>query len=251
MKKGIYVISLTMAVMLGMTACGNVIPDMTDAQMQAVGEYAAITLMKYDVDHRSRLVDLELVAQAEAERREQAEAEALRREQEAAASQEEAGMRPTENTPVIGPDGLPEESNPISMEEVLNLPEGVTITYREMVVCDSYPEENVSFFSMSASDGKRFIVLKFDLYNGSGQDQPIDILSQGVTFNIVANGNYTRRALTTMLADDITCYNDTVAAGSSVELVAVMEAENSVADNVSALGVTLRSDTKTHTAQFF
>ena len=251
MRKKICTISLAMAVMLGMTACGNAIPDMSDAQMQAVGEYAAITLMKYDIDNRSRLVDLELVAEADAKRQAEAEAEALRREQEAAAAQEEAGgMRPTEDTPVIGVDGMPEKE-PITMEEVLNLPEGVTITYREMLVCDSYPEEDGSFFSMSASDGNRFIVLKFDLYNGSGQDQAIDILSQGAAFNIVANGNFTRRALTTMLADDITSYKNTVAAGSSVELVAVMEAESSVADNVSSLGLTLRSDTKTHTAQFF
>ena len=251
MRKKFCAISLAMAVMLGMTACGNAIPDMTEADMQAVGEYAAITLMRYDIDQKSRLVDLELVAQAEALRREQAEAEALRQEQEAAAAQEEAGMRPTENTPVIGTDGLPEEIKPISMEEVLNLPEGVTITYREMLVCDSYPEADGNFFSMSASNGNRFIVLKFDLYNGSGQDQYIDILSQGAVFNIIANGNFTRRALTTMLADDITSYKDTVAAGGSVELVAVMEAESSVADNVSSLGITLRSDTKTHTAQFF
>lgn len=251
MRKRVCTISVAMAVILGMTACGNAIPDMTEAEMRAVSEYAAITLMRYDVDHRSRLVDLELVAQADAERREKEEAEALRQEQEAAAGQEEAGgMRPTEDTPVIGADGMP-EGNPITMEEVLNLPEGVTITYREMLVCDSYPEEDGSFFSMSAGNGNRFIVLKFDLYNGSGQDQAIDILSQGAAFNIVANGNYTRRALTTMLTDDITSYNDTVAAGSSVELVAVMEAESSVADNISSLGLTLRGDTKTHTTQFF
>lgn len=249
MRKKVCVISLLMVVMLGMTACGNAIPDMTEAEMQVISEYAAVTLLKYDVDHNSRLVDLELVAQADAKRQAQAEAEALRREQEAA--QEEAGgMRPTEDTPVIGADGMP-EGNFITMEEALNLPEGVTITYREMLVCDSYPEEDADFFSMSASDGNRFIVLKFDLYNGSGQDQTIDILSQGAVFNIVANGNFTRRALTTMLGDDITSFKDTVAAGSSVELVAVMEAESSVADNVSSLGLTLRNDTKTHTAQFF
>lgn len=249
MRKKVCVISVAAAVMLGMTGCGNAIPDMTEAQMQAVSEYAAITLLKYDVDHKSRLVDLELVAQAEAERRAQAEAEALRREQEAA--QEEAGgMRPTEDTPVIGTDGVPEAA-PITMEEVLNLPDGVTLTYREMLVCDSYPEGDDSFFSMSASAGNRFIVLKFDLFNGSGQDQSIDILSQGAAFNIVANGTFTRRALTTMLTDDITSFKDTVAAGSSVELVAVMEAESSVADNISSLSLNLRNDTKTHTAQFF
>ena len=46
---------------LGMTACGNEIPDLTEAESQRVGEYAAVTLLKYDANHRSRLVDPEIV----------------------------------------------------------------------------------------------------------------------------------------------------------------------------------------------
>ena len=59
MRKKVCMISMAAAVTLGMTACGNAIPDMTEAQMQAISEYAAITLLKYDVDHKSRLVDLD------------------------------------------------------------------------------------------------------------------------------------------------------------------------------------------------
>lgn len=248
-KGKFYIISMSVIMALGLTACGNVIPDMNEAEMRTVGEYAAITLMKYDTNHSSRLVDLELVAQVEAQRRAQAEAEALRRAEEAAA-QETAGMRPTEDTPVIGTDGIP-ESEPISMEEALNLPEGVSIAYREMMVCDSYPEEDGGYFSMTAGAGKRFIVLKFDIYNGSGQDQSIDLLSQGPVFNVTANGDFTRRALTTMLMDDLTIYKDTVAAGASIETALVVEVESSVANSLSSLGLTLKNDSKTYTAQFF
>lgn len=244
-----YIISLTMALALGLTACGNAIPDMTDAEMRAVGEYAAITLMKYDTGHRSRLVDLELVAQAEAQRRAQAEAEALRREQEAAA-QEESGMRPTENTPVIGTNGMP-ESAPVSMEETLGLPEGVSITYREMAVCDSYPDADGGFFSLTAGEGKRFLVLKFDLYNGSGQDQNIDLLSQKIIYNVTANGSVTRNALTTMLMDDLTVYKDTVTAGAGIETVLVVEMESSVADSLSSLSLNVKNDSRTYAVQLF
>lgn len=249
MRKKICMILLAMVMTFGMTACGNAIPDMTEAQMQAIGEYAAVTLMKYDVNHRSRLVDLELVAQEEEKRREQAEAEALRREQEAAA-QEEAGMRPTENTPVIGTDGIP-ESAPISMEEALNLPEGVTISYREVVVCDSYPEGDESFFSLSATQGNKLLVLKFDLYNGSGQEQSIDILSQGAVFRVTANGDVKRNVLRTMLLDDLTSYKDTLAAGTGAETALVVEVQDSVADNLSSLSLELKNDSKTYVGQFF
>lgn len=249
MKNRVCIISLSMAMMLGMTACGNAIPDMSAADMQAVGDYAAITLMKYDISHRSRLVDLELVAREEARRQEQAAAEALRREEEAAA-QEGAGMRPTEDTPVIGADGVPEQG-PASIEEVLELPEGVTVTYKEMVACDSYPDGEENFFSMSATGGNRFLVPKFDLYNGSGQDQYIDILSKGAAFKVTANGSVTRRALTTMLMDDFPNYKDTVAAGSTVEVVVVVEMESSVTDNVSSLSLNLSNNSKTYAVQFF
>lgn len=251
MKGKCYFILMTMTVALGLTACGNAIPDMSEAEMQAVGGYAALTLMKYDTGHRSRLVDLEVVAQVEEQRRAQAEAEALRRELEAASQENEgAGMRPTEDTPVIGTNGVPEAA-PISMEEALCLPEGVSITYREMEVCDSYPDENGGFFSMSAGDGNRFIVLKYDLYNGSGQDQSIDLLSQGAAFNVTANGSFTRRALTTMLMDDLTIYKDTVAAGASIETVLVVEVERSVADSLISLSLSLKNDSKTYTVQYF
>ena len=44
-----------------MTACGNEIPDLTEAESQRVGEYAAVTLLKYDATLRSRLADPEIV----------------------------------------------------------------------------------------------------------------------------------------------------------------------------------------------
>ena len=53
--------ALLCAMMLSMTACGNEIPDLTEEESQRVGEYAAVTLLKYDANNRSRLVDPEMV----------------------------------------------------------------------------------------------------------------------------------------------------------------------------------------------
>ena len=53
--------ALLCAMMLSMTACGNEIPDLTEEESQRIGEYAAVTLLKYDANNRSRLVDPEVV----------------------------------------------------------------------------------------------------------------------------------------------------------------------------------------------
>ena len=248
MKRKFLTIPLVMAAVLGMTGCGNVIPDMSADEMQAIGEYAAITLMKYDVHHRSRLVDLELVAQAEAEAKAKAEAEALAQAEAAAKEQEESGMRPTDNTPVVGSEGIVTAPS-VTMEEILNLPEGVSITYRETEICQSYPEGSENFFTLSSTEGTQLFVLYFELHNESGHDQYIDLLSQGMNLRVTVNESYTRRALTTMLLNDITSYMDTLAAGARVEVVAVVEVENSIANNVSSIKLELKDGTNTYTDQ--
>ena len=237
MKRKFFAIPLVMAVVLGMTGCGNVIPDMTADEMQAIGEYAAITLMKYDAGHRSRLVDLELVAQAEAKAK----------EEEQAKEQEQSEMRPTDNTPVIGGGSTATAPN-VTMEEILGLPEGVTITYRETKICESYPENNEGF-GLTSTSGTQLFVLSFDLHNGSGQDQYIDLFSQNINLKVTVNGNYSRRALPTMLLNDITSYMDTIAAGTNVEVVAVVEVENSIAGNVSSIKLELKDESNTYIDQ--
>ena len=54
-NKNIVCGALLCTMMLSMTACGNEIPDLTEEESQRVGEYAAVTLLKYDANNRSRL----------------------------------------------------------------------------------------------------------------------------------------------------------------------------------------------------
>ena len=247
MKRKWKAVCLLMAAALTLAGCGNAIPEMTDEEMQAVGEYAAITLLKYDANHRSRLVDLEVVAQAEAEEKARAQAQAQAKEQ---AGQEEAGgMRPTEDTPVIGADGTQESAAPATMEEILKLPEGMTITYRENEICESYPRGSENAFAISATAGNQLLVLHFDLYNGSGQDQDLDLISLGLNLKVTVNDSYTRRALTTMLPGDLVCYRNTVAADATVEVAAVIEVPTDMAGNVSSLKINLKNESDACTIQ--
>lgn len=69
-NKNIVCGALLCTMMLSMTACGNEIPNLTEEESQRVGEYAAVTLLKYDANNRSRLVDPEMViAKLERKRR--------------------------------------------------------------------------------------------------------------------------------------------------------------------------------------
>lgn len=239
--KKVTVLASMMAVMLGMSGCGNAIPDMTETEMQSVGEYAAVTLMKYDANHRSRLVDLALLEKPQ-QPEEEAPAEAASEE-----NKEETGMRPTADTPISGE----AQTAALQLEEVLELPEGVSLTYREITVCDSYPDSEADYFSLTATAGKKLLVVGFDLSNGSGQDQEIDLLSKKPVLNFTVNGEYSRRALTTMLMDDVTTYSNTLPSGSTEQVVAVIEVEESMAENITSLSLKAKNDSKVCTIQLF
>ena len=67
MKSGLSrkIISLAMAGALLLGGCGSEIAEMTDEQQAQVGEYAAFAMLRYDAEHRSRLVDYSEVEAAD------------------------------------------------------------------------------------------------------------------------------------------------------------------------------------------
>lgn len=224
---------------LSLTGCGeNQIPDLTDEQLQIVGEYAAITLMKYDSNHRSRLVDYTDMLLAP---------EPVPEVTPTPTPQEPAGMDPVDDTPVIGPSGG--TSNVYTMAEVLELPEGVSVQYVGAEFHDKYPEGDVVGFALTAAAGKKLLVLNFSLTNAGEQDAAIDLLSKDAEFRITVNGDYTRKVLPTILENDLSTYMGTVPGAGSVGTVLVIEVDASVEGNLSSISFDLKNGEKAYTIQ--
>ncbi len=219
--------------MTGLTGCAeNQIPDLSGDEIQAVGEYVALTMMKYDINHRSRLMDLAVLEEAGSVPEGPAE------------TQEPSGMAPVDDTPVVDSAGKEEQAVvSYSLEEVMGLPEGLEVTFTGQEVHDSYPEGE-DFFSLNASEGKKLMVLHFSIANTGEQEQRLDILNSETIFQITVNETYSRRALTTMLLDDMATYVGTVSAGGSVDTVLVIELESGMAENVSSVSMNVKSEEK-------
>lgn len=228
------------AVMLGsilLTGCGNMIPDMTEEEEQAVGEYAAMVLLKYDANHRSRLVDLSLIEESE---------EKDNKTEEPAVTPPPVINEEASSTPVI--DHAEEtQSSVSSISQFFGLPDSMTISYKDMKVCDSYPEDGQTdgFFSLDASNGKKLLVLEFEMTNNSGAEQSVDILDQNSACKITVNGSYTRTALMTMLTNDLSTYKGSVGAGETQNVVLLIEIDLETADAISDISLTLKNDTDT------
>lgn len=239
-----------MMIATGLTGCGNSIPDMTQEQMAQVGEYAAITLLKYDANHRSRLVDAETV---EAYDRKMQELEALKAQLEQQ-KQETApeGMKPVEDTPTVELNGETASKNMIqSLAESLTVPDGVEINYTGYKTCDTYPEDGSAgkYFTLDASAGKKLLVLEFAVENKSAASASVDFFSKTAVFSVDAGEGKKYSAMTTMLLDDLSTYVGTIPAGGTQKLVLLFEVDESAAKNMKDVQLYLREESQTSTIQ--
>lgn len=238
---GLTAAALCMGLCLGLAGCGeNMIPELTDSEMQTIGEYAAITLMKYDASNRSRLVELppepvpEIPAQTEPE--------------ESPVPEEPSGMGPVDDTPITDMTG---EEDPGSMEEVLGLAEGLSVSYVDAEICDKYPhDEEIGGLAVSASEGKKLLVLRFRFTNNTEQEQSVDIASQKeLSFRITVNGDYRRNAMTVLLLDDMTSLRESLPAGESTEAVLIIEMELGSMEDISSISLNLKNAEKAYAIQ--
>lgn len=241
-KKGAVCGALLCAMALSMTACGNVIPDLTEEESQRVGEYAAVTLLKYDANNRSRLVDPEIVIA----KLEKDAAKEARRQENAQTEEKPAGTTASEiESPVA------QEDITASLEEFFGLAEGVTLTYRDYSLADSYPEDGSTddYFALDASAGKKLLVLNFELTNGTAGEENIDFLSTASRYIITVNDSIRGNALTTMLPNDMSTYAETLAPGETQGLVLLLEVNEDVANAIQNISLHLKNASNEYTIQ--
>lgn len=240
------------AAMLVMSGCGDSFPELSDEEAEAIGEYAAITLLKYDANSRSRLVDLaeETSSSKESiETEQQPEAEAPPESEENVLEQESEQPKQEETVPTV--DISESQQSADSMEQFLELPENVSVSYIGYDCLQTYQEKDNSYFVVEAAAGKTLLVLKFAITNQTSASQEINLLARGDAYHVTVNGEYTRSALPTMLSNDMLTYKETLGAGITKETVLLIEVEEAYASTIQNISLNLKNESKTYTIHLF
>lgn len=251
MKKKIVATLLT-GMALIMTGCGNAIPDMTDDQLQAVGEYTAMLLLSHDVNYRSRLVDVETLVTEEIEEPADPEIPQETPAPKETPAPENVGMDPTENTPVVDLTGGQgnEGQSEVSMEEALGLSGQFTLAYTGHEIVDSYPQDAVSeeYFTVDAEDGNQLLVLHFTLRNQGDGTETANTMGQSLLVRVSVNG-ITNLTLTTLLENDLMLYKEDLNPGEAREVVFLAEFETQSLQDVASVEINVKNGDKNATIQ--
>lgn len=232
---------------LSLTGCAeNQIPEVSDEQMAEIKNRVAVAVMKYNMGRKSRLVDLSKYSDPETLPGEMPD--------------KPQGMDPVEDTPVIDTTGngetkptAPGESGnqqvSYRLEEVLGLPEGVTVSFENQEICDNYGlegEEDIGFFMGASSESKKLLVLHFQMTNTTAEEKIVDLGFPEVVYQITVNGEYTRKALTSMLLNDLATFDASLPAESSADVVLVIEVDKDMEGKVSSIDLNLRKEQKSY-----
>ena len=207
--------------MLCLSGCGDY-PDLTESQVERAGEYAAMTLLKYDSQKRSRLMTLEDM-QAEEQRRLawKKAASQVRKEEE---SSEEESSESGQESQTEKQSGQ-EKGSYGKLEDGFVLPDGMTISYTGYSLCDVYPEDDSGFFAVPAAPGKENLVLYFSVANGSDGAQKLDLAGLSNLYRATVNDSYTRTNLATLLDMDLDTYQGLIGPGEEAEMVLLFEVD--------------------------
>jgi hypothetical protein len=271
MRKKYLGIVFSIALTVVTTGCGSSFPELTETQYNQTVEYAVGLLMKYSNNEQEKLVYVN--AKEEQKAREKAarkaeEEEAEKKAQEQASTStpapaptptpattttdnsdtteqqadvsetqaqqaEETSTQETETTKAekTDPDAIV-----LSADETQEIIEDIFISYEGYSVSRTYPESSKSYV-INADKGKKLLVLRFDLYNGSDSAKKVNILQKNILFQVLLNNKNIGYTAVTVLPNDLSSYVGTIESRAHESLVVLAEIKESESTSIESLGL--------------
>ena len=279
MKKSKYLqAALIVGLTLIMTGCGEKFPDLTEEQYKQTVEYAAGLLMKYSNNSQERLVVVdvkevlkerqkEAVRAAEIELAKEKASKKKAEQQIPAPVQETEPEETEEQNLTTDPDTgteieqtQSEESTEteesttatdpnaiiLSSEESQEIMQDIFLSYQGYMVSSTYPESSKSYV-VNADKGKKLLVLRFDLYNGSDSGKSVNMIPLGLSFKILLNGKDIGYSSVTFLPNDLSSYAGTIDSRAHESVVVLTQISDKDSTKIESLGmnVTIKGETET------
>ena len=252
---------------LVLSGCGEKFPDLTQEQYDQTVEYAVGLLMKYSNNGQERLVYVNAKEEQKSRDRlarknaRDAEKEAQKAEQAAT----QPAPQPVESNPVSeqpeeqtmtgedlsasqtsseGPNNSDSEENTtanpeaitISADQSQEIAPDLFLSYEGYSVSSTFPESSKSYV-VNADKGKKLLVLRFDLYNGSDNDKDVNMIKYNLLFQVLLNDKNIGYTSVTFLPNDLASYIGTVDSRAHESLVVLTQINESEATNIESLGM--------------
>lgn len=226
MKKRILIAGLSMTLCL-LCGCLEATP-LTEKEMDAVAEYAASLLLKYDKNYdtplyytEERLIRLTPTPTPEPT------VKATPTPAPNAGNNDSSGNGSVKE-PTATPSATPtpasimynEAETSAQLTEIIAV-DNITITCEAYQIMDSVVSE--SYFSLQAKEGRQYIVIYFKLHNNTDQALTFDASGKGLEYSVDVNTGTVSRVSLSMLENDLQYMPIEVPANGTADAVLVFE----------------------------
>ncbi|MCR5747392.1 MAG: hypothetical protein K6G03_06750 [Lachnospiraceae bacterium] len=231
-----------MVFMVMLTGCGASGVTISDEDVKKVADYSSDVVSQHSQKSESRLVD---VWEVKRKYQQQLDLE-IKKQNFKALEAIESGAADESSESGEGSEGEGEGGYvepEMTLAEAIGVPD-FEIYYTGYEVSSSYPTEaSVSgdvYMGMTAAPGDKLLIMHFNLSNTQGLDRECYILGLKPTFRVKINGeNHTVQQ--TILTNDLSKFDGTVPAYSSVDTVLISETTEATVEDISSLSLVVRS----------
>lgn len=234
MKKifGLLTILLSAGMLMGCLG----VKELTEEEEAQISEYAATLLLKYDANYKNLLWEAD-------EEEEDDEEEPVKEEKPEETKPVETKPQETVSGPAVaGADAEKVESK--GLAEIFGL-SGVDIQYSGCEFVKSFPAEGKHDYLIPAEEGRKLLIVKFQMKNNTQEAVKVDILSGMPSFRMHFNEEDIAAKMTIILEDLSTMIED-IPAGATVEKVLVGEVSESFPEQLTSLSLTTRFNGATY-----
>lgn len=218
-----------------MTGCGNAMVELTPEESAVISEYAVGLLLKYDKNHKSRIMSDREMAEAE-EKQRIIEEETRQREQKKVEGQKSAEQADSDR-------GGGEETEVLQNADIADFLglDNFTVNYQGYELAASYPATGDDMiFAVDATQGCQLLVLHFNIVNQSQNAETCDILSMAVRSKVMVNKGQWKNTLVTMLYNDFAGFQETIEAGNGQEAVIIAEYPQEDISGIESIALNLK-----------
>ena len=134
----------------------------------------------------------------------------------------------------------------MSSDESKEVVDDIFLSYQGYMVSSTYPESSKSYV-VNADKGKKLLVLRFDLYNGSDRDKSVNFIPMNLMFQIILNGKNIGYSSVTFLPNDLASYSGNIESRAHQSVVVLTQISSSEATNIQNLGMIVTRNGSTTT----
>ena len=131
----------------------------------------------------------------------------------------------------------------LSSDESQEIMDDIFLSYQGYSVSSTYPESSKSYV-VNADKGKKLLVLRFDLYNGTDSTKDVNMIPLNMMFQVVLNGKNLGYSSVTFLPNDLSSYVGKIdsRAHESVVVLSQISAEESTSIESIGMIATIRGE---------